>query len=87
MGVIAPAYSISLGRLREEFQVFRRSLRKEDQLYFDKLFSLATNHIQAGNAQGHYDPLEILLFSTIIELYKKIEELERRLEIPPPPAT
>ena len=82
MGVIAPAYSISLERLREEFQVFRKSLRKEDQMYFDKIFSLSTIHIQAGNAQGHYDPLEILLLSTIMELYKKIDTLERKLETP-----
>jgi hypothetical protein len=82
MGVIAPAYSLSVDRLKNEFQVFRKSLRKEDQLYFDKLFSLAARHIQAGNAQGHYDPLELVLLSTLLELLKKVDTLERRL-MPP----
>lgn len=79
MGVLIPAYSISLDRIREEFSVFRKSLRKEDQLYFDKLFTLASRHIQAGNAQGHYDPLELMLLSTVLELLKRIEVLEQKV--------
>lgn len=78
MGVLIPAYSISLERIREEFSGFRKSLRKEDQIYFDKLFSLASRHIQAGNAQGHYDPVETMLLSTVLELLKRIETLERK---------
>lgn len=79
MGVLIPAYSISLDRIREEFSIFRKSLRKEDQIYFDKLFTLASRHIQAGNAQGHYDPLELMLLSTILELLKRIEVLEQKV--------
>ena len=79
MGVIAPAYSISVDRLKSEFQTFRKSLRKEDQFYFDRLFSLASKHIQAGNAQGHYDPLELVLLSTVLELLKKVDSLESKL--------
>ncbi len=82
MGVIAPAYSISVDRLKNEFQTFRKSLRKEDQFYFDRLFSLASKHIQAGNAQGHYDPLELVLLSTILELLKKVDSLEAKLSVP-----
>jgi hypothetical protein len=79
MGVILPAYSISVDRLKSEFQTFRKSLRKEDQFYFDRLFNLASKHIQAGNAQGHYDPLELVLLSTVLELLKKVDSLESKL--------
>ena len=85
MGVIVPAYSISVERLRGDFSIFRKSVRKEDQRYFDRLFDLAAKHIQAGNAQGHYDPLELLLFSVCMELIRKVETLERRLSPPAQP--
>jgi hypothetical protein len=34
--------------------------------------------MQAGNSQGHYDPLEMVLLSVCIELIKKIDSLEQK---------
>jgi len=68
--------------LEEEFQEwrkFRRGLRKEDQLFLDRLFERARLHVQAGVYASRPWPFETILISILLEHEKAIVELKEKL--------
>ncbi len=68
--------------LEEEFQdwkKFRRGLRKEDQLFLDRLFERARLHVQAGVYASRPWPFETILISILLEHEKALVELKEKL--------
>jgi hypothetical protein len=47
----------------QEWNKFRRALRKEDQQVFDQLFEKAKLHVEAGNNVSRLWPFETVLIS------------------------
>ena len=59
---------------------FRRALRKEDQVIFDKLFAAARHHTAPAHYASHATPFDSILLAMILEAMKAMEELRQRLE-------
>jgi hypothetical protein len=62
------------------WQKFRRTLRKEDQQVFDRLFEKARLHVEAGNKASRPWPFEIILISILVEQKKELVELRLKIE-------
>ena len=61
------------------FAKFRRALRREDQLLFDRLFANARRHTAAISQANHALPFEAVLLAMLIEQTREIEALRCRL--------
>lgn len=59
---------------------FRRALRKEDQLVFDRLFAAARHHTAPAHYASHSTPFDSILLSMVLEAMKAIEALQTRLD-------
>jgi hypothetical protein len=80
MGRTVLPFSQVLERECEEWQKFRRVLRKEDQEAFDRLFDRARLHVQAAAYLSHPWPLESILLSICLEHEKLIAGLAEKLK-------
>jgi hypothetical protein len=80
MGKTILPFSLVLDERKQEYSKFRRALRAEDQHAFDALFEQARLHIQAAVYFGDPDPAEALFLAMMIENWKLVEGLERRLD-------
>jgi hypothetical protein len=60
---------------------FRRALRKEDQLVFDKLFAAARHHTAPAHYASHATPFDSMLLAMLLEAMKAVEELRQRLDV------
>ncbi|WP_142860647.1 hypothetical protein [Salinigranum halophilum] len=79
MGRTNPTYRDSIRGLEDQWQPYRRALRRDDQPHFDRLFEHARAHAAAG---GYLNPqLEELplLVSILLEHERRLCELEQRL--------
>jgi hypothetical protein len=63
----------------QDWQKFRRALRKEDQNVFDQLFEKARLHSEAGGSAGRSWPFETVLVSILLEQEKALAELRLRI--------
>jgi hypothetical protein len=79
MGRTVLPFSQVLSDKQSHFSKFRRALREEDQQAFDALFEQARLHIQAAVYYADPDPAEALFLSMMIEHWKLIEQLEKRI--------
>jgi hypothetical protein len=61
---------------------FRRALRREDQLHFDRLIASTRYYSQAGAFQTSDDPRESIVLSMLLDLQKRVAGLEARLKMP-----
>lgn len=59
---------------------FRRALRKEDQMIFDKLFAAARHHTAPAHYASHATPFDSILLAMVLETMKAIEMLRQQLE-------
>ncbi len=75
MGRTVMPYSHVMESERERLKPFRRSLSKEDQEAFDRLFDRAKFHTSAGVYMAHPCPMETILLSICLEHGKMIEEI------------
>ncbi len=80
MGRTVLPFSQVLAREYEEWQKFRRALRKEDQEAFDRLFDRAKLHIQAAVYTSHPWPMESILLSICLEHEKLLAEIISKLK-------
>jgi hypothetical protein len=64
----------------QEWQKFRRALRKEDQQVFDQLFEKARLHVEAGGNASRPWSFDIILVSMLLEQEKELVELRSRME-------
>ncbi len=80
MGRAVMSYSQVMESERERLKPFRRSLSKEDQQAFDRLFDRAKMHTSAGVYMASPWPMETILLSIILEHGKVIEEILGKLK-------
>jgi hypothetical protein len=80
MGRTVTPFSIVLAEEQTRLKDFRRALRAEDQRRFDELFEFARRNVQAGVQGSAPDPMESLFLLMLIEIVKRIETLETRLD-------
>lgn len=79
MGRTVQPMSQVLAEHQQRLSKFRRALRKEDQEAFDILFEQARIHIQAAVYSSNPDPAESFFLAVLVEHWKVIDRLEKRL--------
>ena len=80
MGRTNPTFRDVLGSLEENWQDYRRALRRPDQDRFDKLWADARQYADAGGYLNHQNPMVVVLFSMVLAHEQRIEDLEAELE-------
>ncbi len=81
MGRTVLPYSQMWEEERERWRKFRRALRKEDQVHFDRLFEAARLHLQAGVYAANPWPLESMLLAMLLEHEKAVSEMRERIKV------
>lgn len=81
MGVQIQTYAIYLEDLSKEWNAYKKTLRQNDQVFFDDFFRIAKLNVQAGNIQASPYPFETAMFTVILHLLKRANELESNLQI------
>lgn len=66
--------------MAQQWNDFRRALRKEDREAFDSLMNNARMHASASTYAISLDPVESALLSMLLEHEKELLELRRRLD-------
>ena len=79
MGRTVPSFRPALEHEIESWKDFKRALRPEERIVFDKLMNYARIHADAGSLGGRPLLSEILFISLALEQEKKIEQLERKI--------
>jgi hypothetical protein len=64
----------------QEWKMFRRALRKEDQGFLDRLFEKAMLHVEAGVLVSRPWPFETILISILLEHEKALVELRLKIK-------
>lgn len=59
---------------------FVRALRKNDQVLIEELIALSRQHIAEASYASNLYPMDIYLTSMLLELYKKVRQLEIKVE-------
>ena len=80
MGRTVMPFSFVLEEERRRWKEFRRTLTKEDQEAFDRLFDRAKFHTHASVYMAHSWPMETILLSICLEHGKMIEEILGKLK-------
>ncbi len=80
MGRTVMPYSYVLQQEHGRWKGFRKSLSKEDQEAFDRLFDRAKFHTAAGVYIAHPYPLETIFVSILLEHEKMLGEILSRLK-------
>ncbi|MCI0524173.1 MAG: hypothetical protein L0Y75_02830 [Acidobacteria bacterium] len=80
MGRTVSPYSIVLADQQKRLSKFRRTLRKQDQEFFDEIFERARLHAQAGAQSSNPDPMESIFISVLIEMLRDARHLKTRVD-------
>ena len=59
---------------------FVRALRKADQDLIQELLALSRRHIAEASYASNLYPMDIYLVSMLLEIFRKVKQLERQLE-------
>jgi hypothetical protein len=59
---------------------FVRALRKKDQILVEELIALSRQHIAEASYASNLYPMDVYLVSMLLELYKKVRQLEIKVE-------
>ena len=65
----------------QEWEKFRRALRKEDQQFLDGLFEKARLHVEAEGNSSRPWPFETILISMLLEHEKALVELKLKIKV------
>ena len=79
MGRTNPTYRDVVRSLEENWQQYRKALRRVDKPHFDRLFEHAREHADAAGYLNHQQPEVTLLVSVVIEQEKRMQRLHERL--------
>jgi hypothetical protein len=79
MGKITSPMASLMHKEKSELTKFRHTLRIEDHRAFDELWVHVTKHMMPCNQANHLLPLEIFLFTMILEEHKEIRRIKRML--------
>lgn len=80
MGRTNPTFRRNLRQIEQDWQPYRRGLRRHDQDMFDILFDHAESHADAAGQMNPHRPMDAVLLSILIEQQNAIEQLRDRLE-------
>ncbi len=80
MGRTVMPFSFVLEAERRSWNKFRKSLSKEDQEAFDRLFDRAHYHTSAAVYMSHPWPMETILLSIILEHEKMLGDILSRIK-------
>lgn len=80
MGRTTSTMSQLIDKEKGELGRFRRALRKEDQIIFDKVWAYARIHMMASTQANHLLPFETALFAMILEQEKELDRLREEIE-------
>jgi hypothetical protein len=81
MGRTVPTFVQLIQEAAARWTKFRRALRREDQEPFDRLFHRARFYTQAATYQCNDNPMEAILLSIALDHEKRLEALERALQV------
>jgi hypothetical protein len=79
MGRTLDTFTTKIDQTHSEWRLFRRALRREDQILFDALFESPRRHAQAGAYLSPVDPLPVILMCMLLEERKARIALDERL--------
>jgi polyhydroxyalkanoate synthesis regulator phasin len=65
---------------QQRLSKFRRTLRKQDQEFFDEIFERARLHVQAAVQSSNPDPMESVFISVLIEMLRDAKHLKARVD-------
>ena len=80
MGKTLPLFSSLIEQERRRWAPFKRTLPKEDQPLFDRLFDCAKLHIQTGVMVARPWPFETIVMAIFLEQQKQVERLQILLD-------
>ena len=95
MSRTVPTYVEQVREIEAKWAKFRRALRREDQLHFDRLLRSVRYYSPSATYQCSDDPRESVMISILLDLQKRLAEIEEKLkdsgqgeespmDIPPP---
>ncbi|UCE45890.1 MAG: hypothetical protein JSU93_03200 [Methanobacteriota archaeon] len=79
MGRTVPTYRLALERMVQQWNDFRRALRKGDREAFEALMKSARMHASASTYAVSVDPSESAFLSMLLEHEKELMRLRRIL--------
>jgi hypothetical protein len=79
LGRTNPTYRDTVRALEENWQPYRRALRRVDKPHFDRLFEHAREHADAAGYLNHQEPEITLLVSVVLEQEKRMQDLHARI--------
>lgn len=80
MGRTNPTFRDVLRSLEDNWQDYRRALRRPDQDRFDQLWEDARQYADAAGYLNHQNPMVVVLFSIVLAHERRIQDLEAELE-------
>jgi hypothetical protein len=80
MGRTNPTYRDRLQRLEDDWQPFRRGLRRQYKADFDRLFEKAAAHADAAGYANGADPEFAFVLSVLLAQEAELQELRERVE-------
>jgi len=80
MGRTLPSITLTFLQEQDRFNLFRRALRRSDQLVLDELFACAHRHLAAAAYAANPLPFETFVLAMLLESYKEITRLRGQME-------
>ncbi|MHA1956639.1 MAG: hypothetical protein ACXADL_05450 [Candidatus Thorarchaeota archaeon] len=80
MGRTVETHRMAVDRTEKKWKLFRRQLRPKDRKHFDIVFDYARMHGDSGTLIAVPHKFDIIFLSAMIEMLKRISELETQLE-------
>jgi hypothetical protein len=80
MGRTNPTFRDTLRHMEDQWQPYRRGLRRRDQPAFDDLWGMARGYADAGGYLNHANPTVVMLFSVCLAQQRRLNDLEDRLD-------
>src|SRR6202035_4124097 len=78
MGRTVPTYIVQIREIEAKWAKFRRALRREDQIHFDRLLRSVRHYTPSGMYQCSDDPRESVVLSILLDLQKRLAEIEKK---------
>ena len=79
MGRTNPTYRDVVHGLEDNWQQYRKALRRVHKPHFDRLFEHAREHADAARYLNHQQPEVTLLVSVVLEQEKRMQSLHERI--------
>ena len=79
MGRTNPTYRDTVRGLEQQWQPYRRALRRRDHPHFDRLFEHARTHADAAGLLNHRLAELPLLVSILVEQERRLRALEQAI--------